>query len=48
MYDLIIIGGGAAGFAAAMKASELNANILMVNNDTIGLGGTCVNVGCVP
>ena len=48
MYDLIIIGGGAAGFAAAMKASELNARILMVNNDTIGLGGTCVNVGCVP
>jgi len=47
-YDLIIMGGGAAGFAAAMKANELKAKTLMVNNDVIGLGGTCVNVGCVP
>lgn len=47
-YDLIIIGGGAAGFAAAMKANDLKIKSLMVNNDAIGLGGTCVNVGCVP
>lgn len=47
-YDIIILGGGAAGFAAAMKANELKAKTLMVNNDVIGLGGTCVNVGCVP
>jgi mercuric reductase len=47
-YDLIIIGGGAAGFAAAMKANDLKAKTLMVNNDTISLGGTCVNVGCIP
>jgi len=47
-YDLIIIGGGAAGFAAAMKANDLKIKTLMVNNDAIGLGGTCVNVGCVP
>ncbi len=31
-----------------MKANELNAKVLMINNDSIGLGGTCVNVGCVP
>ena len=47
-YDLIILGGGAAGFAAAMKADELKAQTLLVNNTTIGIGGTCVNVGCVP
>ncbi len=47
-YDLIILGGGAAGFAAAMKANELKAQTLLVNNRTIGIGGTCVNVGCVP
>ncbi|MHA1266979.1 MAG: mercury(II) reductase [Candidatus Helarchaeota archaeon] len=47
-YELIIVGGGAAGFAAAMKANELKVNTLMINNRTIGLGGTCVNVGCVP
>lgn len=47
-FDLIIIGGGSAGFGAAMKADELKAKTLMINNDSIGLGGTCVNVGCVP
>ena len=47
-YDIIIIGGGAAGFAAAMKANDLKIKTLMVNNNAIGLGGTCVNVGCVP
>jgi len=45
-YDLIIIGGGAAGFA--MKANELKANTLLINDNVIGIGGTCVNVGCVP
>ncbi|MHA1150085.1 MAG: mercury(II) reductase [Promethearchaeota archaeon] len=48
IYDIIVIGGGAAGFSAAMKANELKAKVLMINNDSIGLGGTCVNVGCVP
>ena len=32
-YDLIIIGGGAAGFAAAMKANDLKIKALMVNNN---------------
>ncbi len=46
-YDLIIIGGGAGAFAAAIKASDLGAKTLMVNHG-LPLGGTCVNVGCVP
>lgn len=46
-FDLIIIGGGSAAFAAAIKASELGAKVLMVN-DGLPIGGTCVNVGCVP
>lgn len=46
-YDLIIIGGGAGAFAAAIKANELSAKTLMVNQG-LPLGGTCVNVGCVP
>jgi mercuric reductase len=46
-YELIIIGGGAAGFAAATRADELKIKTAIIN---IGLpmGGTCVNVGCVP
>ena len=46
-FDLIIIGGGAGAFAAAIKANELGAKTLMVNQG-LPLGGTCVNVGCVP
>jgi len=45
-FDLIVIGGGSAGFAAAIKGSELGARIALVEGGT--LGGTCVNVGCVP
>lgn len=46
-YDLIIIGGGSAAFAGAIKASELEKKVLMIN-DGLPIGGTCVNVGCVP
>lgn len=46
-YDLIIIGGGSAAFAAAIKAEELGVRTLMVNSG-LEFGGTCVNVGCVP
>lgn len=44
--DLIVIGGGSAGFAAAIRGHESGAKVIMVNAGVIG--GTCVNVGCVP
>ncbi len=46
-WDLVIIGGGAAAFSAAIAASELGAQALMVN-EGLPIGGTCVNVGCIP
>ncbi len=46
-YDLIILGGGAAAFAAATKAAGLGKTALMVNSG-LPIGGTCVNVGCMP
>jgi mercuric reductase len=46
-YDLVIIGGGAAAFAAATKANELGKTALMINAG-LPIGGTCVNVGCMP
>lgn len=46
-YGLIIVGGGSAAFAAAIKANEQEVKTLMVNGG-LPLGGTCVNVGCVP
>jgi mercuric reductase len=45
-FDLVIVGAGSAGFAAAIKAAELGARVAMAEGGT--LGGTCVNVGCVP
>lgn len=45
--DLAIIGGGGAAFAAAAKANELGAGTVLFNKG-LPLGGTCVNVGCVP
>lgn len=44
--DLLIIGGGSAAFAAAIRASELGKSAAIVERGA--LGGTCVNVGCVP
>jgi mercuric reductase len=45
-YDLVVIGGGSAAFAAAIKGAELGAKVAIVEAGTIG--GTCVNIGCVP
>jgi mercuric reductase len=45
-YELIIIGGGAAAFSAAIKANMHGVKMLMI--ERAALGGTCVNVGCVP
>jgi mercuric reductase len=46
-FDLIIIGGGAGAFAAAIRANELGAKTALINSG-LPWGGTCVNVGCVP
>ncbi len=46
-YDFVIIGGGAAGFSAAIKASELGVKTVIIN-DGLPIGGTCINIGCVP
>lgn len=45
-YDLICIGGGSGGLAAARRAAEYGENVLVI--EAKALGGTCVNVGCVP
>lgn len=45
-YDLIVIGGGSGGVATARRAAEYGARVLLIEGAR--LGGTCVNVGCVP
>ena len=44
--DVVVIGAGSAGFSAAIRASELGASVTLVGYGA--LGGTCVNIGCVP
>lgn len=45
-FDLLIIGSGSAAFSAAIKATEYGAKVGMIERGTVG--GTCVNIGCVP
>ena len=46
-FDLIVIGGGPAGYVAAIRASQLGMTVACIDKrDT--LGGTCLNVGCIP
>jgi glutathione reductase (NADPH) len=46
MLDLFVIGGGSGGLAAAQRAAEYGASVAVAEAGP--LGGTCVNVGCVP
>lgn len=45
-YDVAVIGAGSAGFSAAITAADRGAKVALIGYGTIG--GTCVNVGCVP
>lgn len=45
-YALIVIGAGSAGFSAAITAAEQGARVALIGDGLIG--GTCVNIGCVP
>lgn len=47
-YDYLVIGGGSGGVASARRAASYGAKVLLVEAKYKKLGGTCVNVGCVP
>jgi len=45
-FDLVILGGGSGGYAAALRASELGMTVGLIEKNK--LGGTCLHVGCIP
>jgi len=46
-FDVLILGGGPGGYVAAIRAAQLGKKVVCVEKDRT-LGGTCVNVGCIP
>ncbi len=46
LFDLVILGGGSGGYAAALRAAELGLSVALVERDK--LGGTCLHRGCIP
>ena len=47
MYDVVVIGSGPAGYVAAIKSAQMGFKTACVERDKV-LGGTCLNVGCIP
>ena len=46
-FDVLVLGGGPGGYVAAIRAAQLGKRVVCVEKDRT-LGGTCVNVGCIP
>ena len=46
-YDLVVIGSGPGGYIAAIRAAQLGMRVACVEKDA-SLGGTCLNIGCIP
>ncbi|HEY4254978.1 MAG TPA: FAD-dependent oxidoreductase, partial [Chlamydiales bacterium] len=47
IYDLIVIGSGPGGYVAAIRAAQLGLKVACIEKEK-PLGGTCLNVGCIP
>lgn len=45
-FDLVVVGAGSGGYAAALRASQLGMSVALIEKDKVG--GTCLHVGCIP
>ena len=45
-FDLAVLGGGPAGYVAALRAAQLGAHAVLIERERVG--GTCLNIGCIP
>ena len=48
MFDVTVIGSGPGGYVAAIRAVQMGLKVAVVERDPIGLGGTCLQRGCIP
>ena len=46
VYDIVVLGGGSGGYAAALRATELGLRVALIEADKVG--GTCLHYGCIP
>ena len=45
-FDLVILGGGSGGYAAALRGAQLGLSVALIEQDKVG--GTCLHRGCIP
>jgi alkyl hydroperoxide reductase subunit AhpF len=45
-YDIAVLGGGPGGYVAALSAARLGMRVFLIEKERVG--GTCLNVGCIP
>ena len=45
-FDLVVLGGGSGGYAAALRSAQLGLSVVLIEADK--LGGTCLHRGCIP
>jgi dihydrolipoamide dehydrogenase len=47
-FDIVVLGAGTGGYAAAFRAGQLGLRVALVDDRPEGIGGTCLHVGCIP
>ncbi len=47
-FDIVVLGGGTGGYGAAFRAGQLGLKVALVDDNPMGLGGTCLHIGCIP
>ncbi|MGD8486918.1 MAG: dihydrolipoyl dehydrogenase [Chloroflexota bacterium] len=47
-YDIVVLGAGTGGYGAAFRAGQLGLKVALVDDNPMGIGGTCLHIGCIP
>ena len=47
-FDIVVLGAGTGGYGAAYRAGQLGLKVALVDDNPVGIGGTCLHIGCIP